>query len=343
MVYKAHQSFIVADRSYLSLIKRDIHNKAISVGFEAHRLGELDIIIAELTSNLLKHTTEKKGELLIRSFILNDEPGMELICIDNGPGMTDPDRMMQDKVSTTNTLGQGLGAIRRLSDEFDMYSVHSWGTVIVARVFKKRKERKYVPPKTSLTVGAILVPKPGQEACGDGWSMKQINDDTYQVIGIDGLGHGPHAQIAAQEASARFQECTNMGPVETLKHIHDEIKKTRGVVGLMTEINIKTGKMMFCGIGNISGRLITPTRIQACVSYNGIIGHTAPTNLHPKSIDWEKNSVLILCSDGIKARWDQQKYVRLFSHDPSTIAAAIYKDHTRKTDDSLVLVARLND
>ena len=47
---------------------------------------------------------------------------------------------------------------------------------------------------------------------------------------------------------------------------------------------------------------------------------------------------LILASDGRKARWDLARYAGLAAHDPSLIAAVLYRDHARGTDDTLVLV-----
>jgi len=50
--------------------------------------------------------------------------------------------------------------------------------------------------------------------------------------------------------------------------------------------------------------------------------------------------LLVLHSDGIKTRWDLSKYPSLHRHDVSIIAAVIYKDNSRHSDDSLVVVVR---
>jgi anti-sigma regulatory factor (Ser/Thr protein kinase) len=66
MVNATHTSFIAADRSYLSLLKKEIHKLAEQAGLEEKKLNALDIIVAELTSNLIKYAVD--GELLAGSY-----------------------------------------------------------------------------------------------------------------------------------------------------------------------------------------------------------------------------------------------------------------------------------
>ena len=47
--------------------------------------------------------------------------------------------MMQDGMSTTNTMGHGLGSIKRLSDTFELYSQPGWGTIILSRIYNEPK------------------------------------------------------------------------------------------------------------------------------------------------------------------------------------------------------------
>ena len=127
-----HSKFVLPDRTYQALVRSELRKLAETAGFTGHRLGEAEIIIAEITSNLVKHT-QKGGEILVRIF-KHPVRGIEFIAIDRGPGMIRPGKMMEDGSSTTNTLGQGLGAIRRLSDVFDLYSLPAWGTVLFSRL-----------------------------------------------------------------------------------------------------------------------------------------------------------------------------------------------------------------
>ena len=56
-----------------------------------------------------------------------------MVTIDAGPGFSDTDAALRDGHSTSGTLGIGLGAINRLADFCDLYSVPGHGTALVAR------------------------------------------------------------------------------------------------------------------------------------------------------------------------------------------------------------------
>jgi hypothetical protein len=53
---------------------------------------------------------------------------------------------------------------------------------------------------------------------------------------------------------------------------------------------------------------------------------------------WGPGAVLILATDGLRSRWDPLAYPGLLGHDPAVIAATLYRDHARGTDDAAVLV-----
>ena len=68
----AHMVFKVNDRSYFALIKKDIHNFSVSTGFSERKIGEIDIVVAELVSNLVKHAGG--GTLLVKPVMENNHP-----------------------------------------------------------------------------------------------------------------------------------------------------------------------------------------------------------------------------------------------------------------------------
>jgi hypothetical protein len=53
MVDATHISFTADDRSYFSLIKKEIHRIATEGGISAIKINALDLIVAEMTSNIL--------------------------------------------------------------------------------------------------------------------------------------------------------------------------------------------------------------------------------------------------------------------------------------------------
>src|SRR5690606_20681455 len=96
----------------------------------------------------------------------------------------------------------------------------------------------------------------------------------------------------------------------------------------------------YAGLGNISARIIGHERNKNCISYNGIIGHSIPNTLNSNHADLQKNETMIINSDGLKSRWDIAHLPEILKHDGSILAAALYKDFSRKTDDLLVIVIK---
>ncbi|MCX2740222.1 ATP-binding protein [Pontibacter anaerobius] len=339
-----HQLFAIPDKSYASMAKRDIARIAESIGMSVNDVGKLNIVVAEMASNLTKHSPQG-GELLVRPLGNSPTEGIEVICIDNGPGMTDPNRMQQDGISTFGTAGEGLGAIKRQSDVFDLYSQQGIGTVILSRIFKTTKAGATQPARHH-EIGYVMVPKPKETLCGDGLAIIEKGTELY-LLALDGLGHGANAHEASQQAVQVFKSSPALLPTDALRQVHHSIKRTRGAVGFVANISASSQRISYCGIGNIAGKLYTPDTsfgssapYKNLISYNGILGHNIPTTLNNQELEWGRHRTLIIHSDGLKSRWDLSKYHSLNRHLPTTVAALLYKDNARHTDDALVVVCR---
>jgi len=299
------------------------------------RINELDLIVAEMTSNLFKYSDD--GELLMGVFPNGGSPYIELISIDNGPGMMNPARMMQDGVSTTNTLGHGLGSMKRLSDTFELYSQIGWGTIALSRVYSDPEK---VKEKNEVIVRPIVVFKPGEKTSGDGFTYKST-DRYFKIMLADGLGHGAEANKAVNEAAAAFKVFPDYSPTETIRFIHSAIKKTRGAVVNILGYDFATKTWASTGVGNIALRMSGPVNFKNHLSYNGIVGHNIPGTMNDQQYYAEEFNQAMLCSDGIKTRIDMARYPQMYKYDLTVLAAAIYKDHARRNDDMSVVIAKV--
>lgn len=333
MVDATHIRLNATDRSYFSIIKKEIHKKAVELEFSEKRVSEIDIIVAELTSNLYKYAND--GEILLGSFAENGNPYLELICIDTGPGISNPARVMQDGFSTSNTMGHGLGSIKRLSDVFDIYSSAGWGTIVLSRIYLKERLKSTNP----LIIRPIVISKPGEHTSGDGFMFK-ISKDNVKLMLSDGLGHGPEANKAVNEAERSFRVFNEIDPISTLRYLHSSIKKTRGMVANIVCFDIKTKIWRSAGIGNIGVRWLGPIASKNHMSYNGIVGHNIPNTMNVQEYSADQFNQVVMTSDGIKTRWEITKYPMIQKCDPAILAAAIYKDHARHTDDMSVVVIK---
>ena len=57
------------------------------------------------------------------------------MATDEGPGIKDVDRAMNDRYSSGGTLGLGLPGTKRMADEFDIQSTVGKGTTVTALVW----------------------------------------------------------------------------------------------------------------------------------------------------------------------------------------------------------------
>jgi anti-sigma regulatory factor (Ser/Thr protein kinase)/serine/threonine protein phosphatase PrpC len=327
--------FSLSDRSYLNILKKDIVKFAEPVHFSPKKIAELELIISEIATNLLKHAGG--GELIVRNLTDNGNKGLEILSIDNGPGMADPARMMEDGVSTTNTLGHGLGSIKRLSDQFQLYSIKDWGTVLLCRIFVQ----PFQPSPSKLGVYPIIISKPGETVCGDAYAWK-TNPYFFKVMLGDGLGHGPLANLAAKRACEAFRKSVFNNPSDILNDIHKHVKDTRGLVATVAVYDLDNKTWQVCGVGNISTRLCNALTSKTYVPFNGILGVSISGRLQSQTIANQSGDYMIFCSDGISSRWETSKHTSVFKYDLSILAAVIYKDYARHSDDMSVVVVKFN-
>jgi hypothetical protein len=248
--------------------------------------------------------------------------------------------MMKDGVSTSGTLGHGLGAIARLSNVSQIYSLPGWGTIAYAMI--STKEAKFARKSTlEVDVKALCLNKPREIVCGDGYRIKRTDHETKIFFG-DGLGHGENAKAAVDAAGEYFLESEESNPVEIIRSMHERVRKTRGLVAAVAVFDNKNLQWKVCGVGNILVRIYTGIQYKNYMSYNGTIGLNIPNSLNASAFAVEKNQHLIMCSDGIRSRWDVSQYPAIFKYDNIVLAAALYRDFNRGNDDSSVLIAKVS-
>jgi serine/threonine-protein kinase RsbT len=103
---------------------------ATSTGFDDIDRTRIEIVILELTRNILAHAG--KGELYLDILEENGRRGMVVMAQDHGPGIADIALAMRDGYSTAHTLGAGLPGVRRLMDDFTIESGVGAGTKVRA-------------------------------------------------------------------------------------------------------------------------------------------------------------------------------------------------------------------
>ena len=106
--------FSIQEASQVGEARRAASALARLLNFKATEIEKVAIVTTELASNLVKHT--KGGHLLIQPLEQQGISGIELLSLDQGPGMTNVAACLRDGYSTAGSRGEGLGAIQRSGD-----------------------------------------------------------------------------------------------------------------------------------------------------------------------------------------------------------------------------------
>jgi len=325
----------VRDTSQVGEARRRSMALARACGLDDIACGTVGIVATELTNNLVRHASE--GQLLAQWIAAPLGDAIEMLAIDRGPGMTDVGRCLRDGFTTAGTSGTGLGAVRRLSGEFDIYSQPGKGTVIVSRVFARTSPRDEGAraPRWS----AVSRPAPGEESCGDIWRVAcRAGEASFMVA--DGLGHGPSAAIAAQAAAHIFDRDPFLAPARFLEHAHRELSHTRGAAVAMAKLDIASGRVEFAGVGNIAASVRQGQVSKGLFSHNGTIGAQV-RKIQAFEYTLPAGGLLIMHSDGIQTNWSLDDYPGAQGLHPAIVASLLVRDFKRGRDDLTVLVAKL--
>jgi anti-sigma regulatory factor (Ser/Thr protein kinase) len=317
----------VADLSAVSEARRVVRMVGAEVGLSETDAERAAIVATEAGTNLVKHANG--GDVLIRAD--SRQGAVVIVAVDRGPGMSNFAECVRDGYTTVGTRGHGLGAIVRQSDRFDVYSRAGRGTVLASRIGKTAA----LPP---LQVDGLSLPKKGQTACGDSWSVRREGSVTAVLV-ADGLGHGETAAIAADEALRAFHAAPGLIPVEVVDRVHRALMHTRGAAIAAAHVDEAKHVLTYSGLGNIAATVEGNAPARHLVSLHGTAGHQV-RRLQEFSYSWADDDVLVMHSDGVNAHWSLDAYPGLRLRDPLTIAAVLLRDYSRGRDDATVVVAK---
>jgi anti-sigma regulatory factor (Ser/Thr protein kinase) len=335
MIAHRQNSIAIADRSSIGEARRISSQMAERTRMSTVEGDRVPLVVTELATNLLLHA--KGGEILIRMLPAELGPGLEIIALDRGPGIADVRHCMADGNSNGGTRGCGLGAIRRLSTQFDIYSIERVGTVVISRVRSGKAKLRRTQPLFS----TICIPVAGEVECGDAWDLRQVDNKIVAIV-ADGLGHGPLAAVAAAEALTVFDGTRFDSPIEYFEAAQAPMSTTRGAAIAVAQVDLQRHTLQYSGVGNIAGTIFSvgSSKARSLLSHNGIVGSGAP-KLQQFDYPWDDGDLLIMHSDGLSTRWRLTDYPGLAQADAAVIAAVLYRDARRDRDDATVLVARL--
>jgi anti-sigma regulatory factor (Ser/Thr protein kinase) len=309
------------------------------LGMSETRRGAVAIVATEMATNLVKHAG--RGHILVQRLARPHRPGLRVISADKGPGVADVSLALLDGHSTAGSMGSGLGAIQRLSDSFDFYSVPGSGTVVIADFWQDQAETGSAGlgwNENTLQIGVVSEPIRGEEVCGDGWAVRLSSDKVILMV-VDGLGHGVLAAEPAREAERVLAAARSEALTEILQEAHLALKKTRGAALALAKIEPGKNLLTFTGVGNISASILDSSSSRSMAPHNGILGRHMD-RIQEFTAPWNPGNLLVMHSDGLISRWDLKPYPGIWNRHPSLVAALLHRDFSRGRDDATVLAAK---
>jgi len=115
--------------------RRAVRDAATQLGFGATDVTRLVTAASELARNVFKYAG--RGVMRWNSMQAETRIGLELQFVDDGPGIADVNRAMEEGYSTGGGLGLGLPGARRLVDELAIHSAVGEGTTVTLKKWRR--------------------------------------------------------------------------------------------------------------------------------------------------------------------------------------------------------------
>lgn len=345
------QSQDIKDDAQVGAARRGVHRFASRLGFDDDALAELDIVVQEMGTNAVRYSTQ--GGTLHWTTPLFDPRGIELFYEDKGPGILDLERAFRDGVSSGGGLGTGFGAMRRLLDEFDAYSLTKGttrrlllarrtlhGTALLGRKWLPKADDAESERKRMMVrrYGVWTRPRPGEDWNGDAYFIGEHKGDVLLVV-VDGLGHGHGAQEASKAAVEVLTDWEGEPLDDLIWGMHDSLRSTRGAVAGAVIVDRQRENFYYAGVGNVEVRVIGSREPVRPIPSNGTLGaRLSQVKVWPHP--FTEGMTFVLATDGLSTAWDIAAYPGLHLRSPQIIAGVLARDYGRASDDVAVLVYR---
>jgi anti-sigma regulatory factor (Ser/Thr protein kinase) len=306
-------------------VRSEMTKFAGEIKLSEKELEELKIVVTEISKNIIKHSSE--GRLSI-SFGTGKERGVYIVA-ENPTDSVDETKIFDDGYSTKNTLGIGLGAVKRLLT--DVKVKVEGGNFILSgkKIFSDEK-------KSVIEVSVFSRPKPGFKNNGDAYFIKKYEDHAVIAV-LDGIGHGDKANEASRIALKVIEDKFRDDLEQVVLTMHRKLHGSRGCVIGIVRLD-KEGKLEYLGVGNIRAQIYTSELYKRLVSFDGLVGSNLRT-LRTDRLKLETPCLIVLHSDGVSSFNFEDK--KIVYRPVMEIAKEAFEQHKKSSDDATLLVARI--
>ena len=290
------------------------------------------LIASELTHNQLTHA--KQGYFAVKGIERQRIPGLELVAADLGPGIEKPREAIVGGITTERSLGAGLASVCRIADEVEFDNRISEGTCIVARKF----EGQFIPLCGDVSI--MGRPYPHEAISGDDAVWFQSESGFLAAV-ADGLGHGPEARAASNQAITLLAEKREQDLVRILTELDAALAATRGCAISIVRFNQADRIAESVSLGDVRAHLYHRKEAEFFAATPMVVGGRFPANrIRVERAAVEPGSVLVMFTDGLKTRTSLKGQLDILRRPPIAIAQHLLENYSRPDDDALVLVAR---
>ena len=123
----------IASEPDIVLARQSARQAAVELGFGVIDQSRIATAVSELARNVLRYANDSRGKVSIRPASVEDRRGLEVVVSDDGPGIQDIDKVMQDGYTSGRGMGLGLPGTKRLMDEMVLESALGSGTTVTIR------------------------------------------------------------------------------------------------------------------------------------------------------------------------------------------------------------------
>jgi anti-sigma regulatory factor (Ser/Thr protein kinase) len=288
-------------------------------------LEELKIVITEISKNIIKHSSS--GRLSI-SFGTGKERGVYIVS-ENPTSSVDTTRIFDDGYSTANTLGIGLGAVKRLLTDVKVKIENGNFILTGKKIFSDEK-------KSAIETSVFSRPKPGFKNNGDAYFIKRYGDNAVIAV-LDGIGHGDKASEASRIALKVIEDKFRDDLEQVVLTMHRKLHGSRGCVIGIVRMH-KEGKIEYLGVGNIRAQIYTAELYKRLVSFDGLVGSNLRT-LRTDVLTINTPCLIVLHSDGVSSFNFEDK--KIVYRPVMELAKEAFEQHKKSSDDATLLIARI--
>ncbi len=123
----------------LMRVRQTVRSWALKIGFSLVEQTKIVTAASEIARNALVHGGGD-AQARVERIAEGDRVGLRLVVQDNGKGIPDIARALEDGYTTAKGMGLGLGGAKRLVDDFEVVSQPGAGTKVTLARWRSGKD-----------------------------------------------------------------------------------------------------------------------------------------------------------------------------------------------------------